>query len=93
VHFLKCARLLENDLEYHGIKMSYQNSWDFHLVCPKTFKKHTFVESMSFSVIHFLLKYNVMKHMPIDIQAQGQFKCDFMIEKNVALHVQTVKEA
>lgn len=30
-----------------------------------------------------------MKHMPIDNQAQGQFKCDFMIEKNVALHVQT----
>lgn len=26
--------------------------------------------------------------MPVDNQAQEQFKCEFMIEKNVALHVQ-----
>lgn len=26
--------------------------------------------------------------MLVDNQAQGQFKCDFMTEKNVALHVQ-----
>lgn len=29
--------------------------------------------------------------MPIDNQAQGQFTCDFMTEKNVALHVQNKK--
>lgn len=75
--------------EYYGMKKSYQNSWDFNLVCQKAFNKHIFVENVvSFSVMYFLLKCNIMKHMPIDNQAQGQFKCDFMIEKNVALHVQ-----
>lgn len=69
---------------------SCQNFWDFHFVCQKAFNKHTFVENVvSFSVMYFLLKSSIMKHMPIDNQAQGQFKCDFMIEKNVALHVQT----
>lgn len=74
------------------MKKSYQHFWNFHLVCQKAFNKYTFVEKVvSFLVMYFLLKCNIMKHKPINNRTQEQFTCDFTTEKNVTLHVQNKK--
>lgn len=56
------------------MKRSSRNSWDFYMIFQKTFIKHVFVENIVFfSVIYFVLEYNIMKHMSTDYQAQWQF--------------------
>lgn len=89
MHFLEMSQMIrKQSLNVMEWKEAIRIPGIFIWFAKKTFIKHALVENIvSFSVTYFLLEYNIMKHMPIDYQAQWQFPCDLMTEKVVTLHV------
>lgn len=70
MHFFEMWQIIRKQSLNAVEQRSCQNSWAFHLVCQRAFSKHTFVENIvSFSVMYFLLKCNIMTHMTISTKA------------------------